>query len=75
MSRSKNYINHRNGHLAADRSCSFRKNISSAQTDFRPTLQTTEVHPPVPNEWLERFGLPIADADVLEQDLDGDGFQ
>jgi hypothetical protein len=38
------------------------------------TLQTTEVHPPVPNEWLEQFGLPIADADVLDQDLDGDGF-
>ena len=38
------------------------------------TLQTTEVHPPVPNEWLEQFGLPIADADVLEQDPDADGF-
>src|SRR5256714_11213023 len=38
------------------------------------TLQTTEVHPPVPNEWLEQFGLPIADADVLEQDSDNDGF-
>jgi hypothetical protein len=38
------------------------------------TLQTTEVHPPVPNEWLEQFSLPIADADVLEQDPDGDGF-
>src|SRR2546421_1284401 len=38
------------------------------------TLQTTEVHPPVPNEWLDQFGLPIADADVLEQDPDGDGF-
>src|SRR5437870_1187689 len=38
------------------------------------TLQTTEVHPPVPNEWLEQFKLPIADADVLEQDPDGDGF-
>jgi hypothetical protein len=38
------------------------------------TLQTTEVHPPVPNEWLEQFGLPIADADVLEQDPDRDGF-
>ena len=38
------------------------------------TLQTTEVHPPVPNEWLEEFGLPIADADVLEQDPDNDGF-
>ena len=29
------------------------------------TLQTTEVHPPVPNEWFEQFGLAIADADVL----------
>ncbi len=38
------------------------------------TLQTTEVHPPVPNEWFEQFGLPIADADVLDQDPDGDGF-
>jgi hypothetical protein len=38
------------------------------------TLQTTMVHPPVPNDWLEQFGLPIADADVLEQDPDGDGF-
>ncbi|HEX4629510.1 MAG TPA: Amuc_1099 family pilus-like system protein [Chthoniobacterales bacterium] len=38
------------------------------------TLRTTEVHPPVPNEWLEQFDLPIADADVLTQDPDGDGF-
>ncbi len=38
------------------------------------TLQNTEVHPPVPNEWLDQFGLPIADADVLEQDADSDGF-
>lgn len=38
------------------------------------TLQTTEVHPPVPNEWLEEFGLPIAEADVLNQDPDSDGF-
>jgi len=38
------------------------------------TLQTTEVHPPVPNEWLDQFGLPIADADVLAQDPDADGF-
>jgi hypothetical protein len=38
------------------------------------TLQTTEVHPPVPNEWLEKFALPIADADVLSQDPDSDGF-
>jgi hypothetical protein len=38
------------------------------------TLQSTMVHPPVPNEWLDQFGLPIQDADVLEQDPDGDGF-
>lgn len=38
------------------------------------TLQTTEVHPPVPNNWLEQFALPIAEADVLSQDPDGDGF-
>jgi hypothetical protein len=38
------------------------------------TLQTAEVHPPVPNEWLEQFNLPIAEADVLSQDPDGDGF-
>jgi hypothetical protein len=38
------------------------------------TLQTTEVHPPAPNEWFEQFALPIADADVLDQDPDGDGF-
>ncbi|HVF72672.1 MAG TPA: Amuc_1099 family pilus-like system protein [Chthoniobacterales bacterium] len=38
------------------------------------TLQTTEVHPPVPNEWLEQFNLPIAEADVLTQDPDTDGF-
>ena len=38
------------------------------------TLQTTEVHPPVPNEWLEQFSLPIAEADVLTQDRDADGF-
>jgi hypothetical protein len=38
------------------------------------TLQSTQVHPPVPNEWLEQFNLPIADADVLTQDADGDGF-
>ena len=38
------------------------------------TLQTTEVHPPVPNEWLEQFNLTIGEADVLTQDPDGDGF-
>jgi hypothetical protein len=38
------------------------------------TLETTEVHPPVPNEWLEQFSLPIAEGDVLDQDPDRDGF-
>ena len=38
------------------------------------TLKTSEVHPPVPNAWLETYGLPIADADVLTQDPDEDGF-
>jgi hypothetical protein len=38
------------------------------------TLQDTLLHPPVPNEWLEQFGLAIAEADVLAQDADGDGF-
>ncbi len=38
------------------------------------TLQNTEIHPPVPNAWLEQFSLPITDADVLAQDPDEDGF-
>src|SRR5437667_2656028 len=38
------------------------------------TLQNTQVHSPVPNDWFEQFGLPIVDADVLDQDPDGDGF-
>ena len=38
------------------------------------TLQTTDIHPPVPNDWLEQFALPITDVDVLLQDQDGDGF-
>ena len=38
------------------------------------TLQNTQVHPPVPNEWFEKYGLRIEDADVLDQDPDKDGF-
>ena len=38
------------------------------------TLHNTRLHPPVPNEWLDEFGLPIAEADVLTQDPDADGF-
>ncbi len=43
--------------------------------DGQPTtLQNTLLHPPVPNEWLEEFGLPITEADLLTQDADTDGF-
>src|SRR5947207_8673273 len=38
------------------------------------TLKNTQVHPPVPNEWFEKYNLPIQDADALDQDPDGDGF-
>ena len=38
------------------------------------TLQNTQVHPPVPNEWFEKYGLHVEDADVLDQDPDKDGF-
>ncbi|HEX3817856.1 MAG TPA: Amuc_1099 family pilus-like system protein [Chthoniobacterales bacterium] len=38
------------------------------------TLKNTLLHPPVPNEWLEQFGLPITEGDVLTQDADADGF-
>jgi hypothetical protein len=38
------------------------------------TLQTTQVHPPVPNDWFEQYGLAIEDADALDEDPDGDGF-
>jgi hypothetical protein len=41
---------------------------------YPATLQSAQVHPPVPNEWFEKYGLPIEDADALEQDPDGDGF-
>jgi hypothetical protein len=50
------------------------KHFIDANTRLPATLQTTEVHPPVPNQWLDEFSLPIADADVLTQDPDGDGF-
>src|SRR5207245_11506161 len=33
----------------------------------------TQVHPPVPNDWFEKYSLPIEDADVLDQDPDKDG--
>ena len=38
------------------------------------TLQNTQVHPPVPNDWFEKYALPVEDADALDQDPDGDGF-
>ena len=41
---------------------------------FPTNLRATVAHPPVPNEWLEKFALPLADSDVLMQDPDNDGF-
>ena len=38
------------------------------------TLHNTQVHSPVPNEWFEKYALPIEDADALEEDPDKDGF-
>jgi hypothetical protein len=38
------------------------------------TLQNTQVHAPVPNEWFDKYALPVEDADALEQDPDKDGF-
>jgi hypothetical protein len=38
------------------------------------TLESSEIHPPVPNEWFEQFSLPITEADILTQDADTDGF-
>lgn len=38
------------------------------------TLQTTQVHPPVPNDWFEQFNLKLEEGDLLTQDPDGDGF-
>lgn len=38
------------------------------------TLENTQVHAPVPNDWFEKYGLPIEDADALDQDPDKDGF-
>jgi hypothetical protein len=45
-----------------------------AADGFPATLQNTQVHAPVPNDWFEKYGLPIEDADALEQDPDKDGF-
>ena len=31
-------------------------------------------HPPVPNNWLAKYGLNVLSASVLTEDIDGDGF-
>ena len=31
-------------------------------------------HPPVPNDWLNKYGLNVLSASVLTEDTDGDGF-
>src|SRR5438309_11001595 len=56
----------RSGLLVPERHCSGANCLPG-------TLQNTQVHPPVPNDWFEQFGLPIAAGDVLEQVRDGDG--
>ena len=33
-----------------------------------------QLHPPITNAWLIKFGLNYADANVKDQDADGDGF-
>ncbi|MEI8284124.1 MAG: Amuc_1099 family pilus-like system protein [bacterium] len=33
-----------------------------------------QLHPPIANAWLIKFGLNYADANVKDQDADGDGF-
>jgi len=33
-----------------------------------------QLHPPIPNDWLIKFGLNYTDANVKDQDADGDGF-
>ncbi|HEY2710985.1 MAG TPA: Amuc_1099 family pilus-like system protein [Chthoniobacterales bacterium] len=49
------------------------KHFSGANGE--PTaLRNAILHPPVPNEWLEEFALPMAEPDVLTQDPDRDGF-
>lgn len=32
------------------------------------------LYPPVPNDWFQKYNLPILETDVLDQDADGDKF-
>ncbi len=60
---------------AAGRSGLFVPEKHFIGADGQPaTLRNTLLHPPVPNDWLEDFGLPTTEADVLVQDPDSDGF-
>ncbi len=61
--------------IASGRSGLFVPEKHFLGADGQPaTLQNTLLHPPVPNEWLEEYGLPLTEADVLTQDPDSDGF-
>ena len=71
--RSSSRIRH-NGKPAGVPGSLYRKNTSSAQTVCRPLCKIRRCTPPVPNDWFEKYGLPIEDADVLDQDPDKDGF-
>jgi hypothetical protein len=60
---------------AAGRSGLFVPEKHFIGADGQPaTLRNVLLHPPVPNDWLEDFGLPATEADVLDQDPDSDGF-
>lgn len=39
-----------------------------------PIESQEQLHPPITNAWLIKFGLNYADANVKDQDADGDGF-
>ncbi len=36
--------------------------------------EKTDIHPPIPNEWILGYNLPIDNNNLLSMDMDGDGF-
>ena len=75
LDRTANELEHSAQWKASTRSGLFVPERHFIGTNGLPaTLQNTQVHPPVPNDWFEQFALPIENGDVLDQDPDGDGF-
>ena len=75
LNRAAEKVQHAAQWKAAGRSGLFVPEKHFLGADGLPaTLQNTQVHPPVPNDWFEQYALPIENADVLDQDPDGDGF-